>query len=349
MSFFTEEEKNSLRISQMILHVVGTEAEFVEESAREVEYEDFFVARIIDTDVSPVFEFKPASDTKTELQQIALGAQDFQSGCQNLARRFANLHLGHVKEGAFFIFELEVQNEAVRIYSMIKLDYSEVIERQDADGLLRRIFHAFVTEKKAIQKSALVRVVGGVADSAVSARDRVKTQPNISDYFANFLEVVRVRDDHELNENLVVSLRGVLESIKDELPERSVAKALRETKALLRQREEINEDTIFEAIIMAAGAPTDEDVRSKIQKKTTSKLRSAKLEGLTFKPDASVLTLPSLRKVSTVEGITLTYPDDPEALAVQRERRPEGGEIITITTQQVVEDTVVNRKLESPS
>lgn len=342
MSFFTEEEKASLRIRQMILHVVGTEAGFVLETAREVEFEEFFVKRIHDTDVAPVFEFKPTSDTRTELQQIALGQQDFESGSQNLARRFANLHIGHVKEGAFFIFDLGVRNEAVRIYSMIKLDYSEVIERQDADGLLRHIFHAFVTEKKAIQKSALVRVVGGVADAAVSARDRVKTQPNISEYFANFLEVARVRDDHQLNEDLVVTLRGVLEAIKEELPERNVPRALRETKALLRQREEITEEAIFEAVIMAAGAPEDEDVRAKIQKKTSSKLRSAKLEGLTFKPDTSVLTLPSLRKVSTIEGIVLTYPDDPEALTVRRESRREGGEIITITTQQVVDDKIVS-------
>lgn len=53
LGFFTDDEIGSLHITNMILHVVGGE-EFIPEAARAVEHEEFFIARICDTDASPV-------------------------------------------------------------------------------------------------------------------------------------------------------------------------------------------------------------------------------------------------------------------------------------------------------
>lgn len=326
----------------MILHVVG-EGEFVAEPARRVEHEEFFIDRIRDTDVAAVFSFDPSSQTKTQLERISSGADTFEAGTQALSREFARLHLGHVRDGAFFIFELATATQGVRIYSLIKYDYREAIEQADIDqgGLLRRIVHAFIADKKAIQKSALIRVVDNVAEQTLSARDRMKHAPDIGDYFAAFLHVKRTRSDQELNQQMVNVIRETLQACQDALPDRDVPRAFRRAKDVLRDRQEITEEAIADAILAAAGNPEDENTRADLLARTRRRVRSAKLEGLVFPPDRQVLRRPPLRRLKTTEGITLIYPDDAIGATVRRESRPGGGETITIQTERVTEDRVV--------
>lgn len=187
MAFITDEEVAGLRIESMILHVVGEDA-FAPQPAQRVEHADFFIERIRNTDVEPVFAFDPASQTKAQLERIARGEDSFELGGQALAREFARLHPGSSRNGAFFIFELRTLDPAVRIYSLIKYDYQQVIEQQERDGanLLRLIVQAFVADKRAIQKAALIRVINGAAQVEVAARDRMRQSPDIGDYFASY-------------------------------------------------------------------------------------------------------------------------------------------------------------------
>lgn len=188
MTFIRDDEIADLRIEHMILHVVGDD-EFRPQAARIVEHDEFFIERIRNTDVAPVYAFDPASQIKAQLERVALGNDSFEAGGQALSREFARLHPGSSREGAFFIFELRTRDPSVRLYSLIKYDYQEVIEQQDQDGgnLLRRIVQAFVADKRAIQKAALIRVANGVADADVAARDRMKQAPEIGDYFGSYI------------------------------------------------------------------------------------------------------------------------------------------------------------------
>jgi hypothetical protein len=344
MSFLTDEERQSLEINAMILHVVGEEG-FTPEPQRTVEHAPFFIARILDTDVAPVYSFTERSATRLGLEKIARGEQGFEEGTQELSYQFSQQHRTSAREGAFFIFELTTDNPRVKLYSLVKYDYREAIEQADSSSsgqnLLRRIVHAFIADKKAIQKSALVRVVDGEAEAAISAHDRVKAAPEISDYFAAFLGVERTRSDKELNEQVVQVLRKTLQDSRDILPDRDVARALRYAKGLLRDRQEIREEAVADAVLAAADNPVDEETRATLIRRVTYKMRAAKLSGLVFPPDRQVLRRPPLRRVKTTEGVVLTYPDDANALTVQRQGTPNGGEIITITTDRVVEDTLV--------
>jgi hypothetical protein len=348
MGFFTEGERASLSINDMIFHLVG-EAEFVPQHARAVEHEEFFLDRIRDCDVSPVFAFDPSSQTKAQAERIASGVDTFEIGCQNLAREFSRVHLGRVRDGAFFVFRLSTNDLQSQIITLLKFDYHEALEQSAAEqgGLLRRIVHALIADKKAIQKSAHIRVVNGVAEASLSAFDRMKRQPEIGDYFAAFLHATRNRTDQQLNNDMVNAIRDTLAACRDVLPERDVPRAFRRVKDILRDRQEISDDAIEEAIIAAAGNPDSEDVRAELQQRTRRKLRSSKLEGLVFPPDAQVLKRPPLRKVKTTEGITLTYPEDLEGASLKRMPRPEGGETITIETAMITEDTVVARNTRS--
>lgn len=342
MGFLTDEENLSLAISRMILHVVGEE-DFQPTPERPLEHTPFFLERVRDTDVAPVYAFNERSSTKAALETIFNGHEDFEPAAQELSRRFSDLHIGHTKEGAFFIFEMTTDQPETKIYSLIKYDYREAIEQVPGDegSLLRRIVQAFIADKKAIQKSCLVRVVGGRAEAMISARDRAKSPPLIGDYFEAFLDVKRIRSDRDLNQKAVEVLKDVLQDSKDCLPDGDASRALAVAKALLRDRQRINSEAMADAIFAGAGNPEDEDVRVQIQRRLNRKLRSAKLDGLAFPPDLGVLRRPAMRQVRTTEGVMIRYPDRVENAVVTRRPRDGGGEVFTIETERVTEDRLV--------
>lgn len=342
MGFLTDGERQSLRIARMILHVVG-EDPFVEEPARAVEHAEFFLERILSTDIAAVYSFSDTSGARANLEQMALGDLAFEAGAQALSRDFSRLHGGAARDGAFFIFELHTDDPDTRLYSLIKYDYREAIEQIEADegNHLRRIVHAFVDDKKAIQKSALVRVVNGQADAAISAHDRSKAAPVIADYFVRFLEVERSRSDEELSRDVRDAVRKTLQESATDLPDRDVARAFHVAVATLRDRQQIDEAAITDAVLAAAGHPQDPDTQEALRLRTHRHVRTAKLTGVEFRPDRNVFRRPPLRKLRTTEGVTLTYPAEINAVTVQRNPRAEGGEVITITTDQIVEDKLV--------
>jgi len=342
LGFFTEQETGSLTIESMILHVVGGET-FTPESERDVEHAQFFIDRILETDVVAVYSFDPLSRTKDQLEQIATRAITFEAGAQALSQEFSRLHVGGSIDGALFIFELGCADPGVKLYSLIKYDYSEAIEQSGEDGasLLRKIVHAFVADKKAIQKAAIVRVTNGVADLLVATKDRAKPAPAISDYFATFLHVARTLSDIELTEKAIHTLKLAVTESKEHLPNQDVPRAFRRAKAALRDRQEISGDAIVEAVLAAADDPADEAVRTKITNIALRKIKLSRLSGLVFRPDRQQLRRPPLRRIKTIEGVTLIYPDALETASVERTVSPSGGEVITITTQRILEDVVV--------
>lgn len=325
----------------MILHVVGGE-DFTAEPVRQIEHEEFFIARILDTNTDAIYSFRETSVTKAQLERMATGAESFERGAQNLSAIFSRWHVNSSRDGALFIFELSVNDDRTKLYSMIKYDYSEAIEQATPEdgGLLRRIVHAFVADKKAIQKSSLVRVVNGAAETFVSARDRMKKAPEIVEYFANFLDVVRSMSDQELNTKVVGLLRETLTSYKADLPG-TVPAAFAIAKNVLAQRREINEEAIIDAVLMAAGNPTDERVITRLQNATRRKIRSARIENLVFPSDQEILGRPPMRRIRTTEGVTVLYPDD-AGMTVTRQPKDNGGELITIDTQSITEDKLVS-------
>ncbi|KYK50339.1 hypothetical protein A1D31_39150 [Bradyrhizobium liaoningense] len=111
MSFLTDDEIASLRIRQMIVHVVGGKEEFEPQPVMDgVEHIDFFLARIQDAAASGVHRFENKSTTKALLQQIGSREMSFEEGAQELSRRFSNDHVGSSRDGAFFVFELKTDD-----------------------------------------------------------------------------------------------------------------------------------------------------------------------------------------------------------------------------------------------
>ncbi|MCD7110466.1 nucleoid-associated protein [Rhizobium sp. DKSPLA3] len=342
MGFFTDDELASLRIENMILHVVSEEG-FQPQRSRPVEHAEFFLDRIKDTDASAIFEFDPSSNTKRIVESISTGGHTFESGAQELSQDFARFHGSTSKPGAFFVFELRTAQPEVRFFSFIKYDYQQVIEQSAGENgdLLRLILQAFVAQKKAIQKSAIIRVLEGTALSSLSATDRIMPGLEIADYFAKFLHVKRVRSDEELTRKVRDILRVTLTEIRDSLPTGGVPQAFRRAQASLRDRGTVNSTSISEAIIAASDAVGNKTLTEDVTKRVARKLRSANLDGLEFPPDRTVLQRPALRRVKTTEGVIVLYPDDLDRSFVERRPQADGGEIITIRTTMATEDDVV--------
>lgn len=345
MSFLTEEEIGSFRIENMILHIVGNE-EFRFEPARNVEHEAFFLERILDTDIAAVHQFEDNSITRDKLENIAKSEQPFEDIAQQLSEDFSRQHGKTSREGAFFIFQMSVDDPQTKIFSLIKYDYNEAIEQTNNDEgtLLRRIVNAFIADKKAIQKSALVRVVNGSATADVAAKDRAKVAPDITDYFATFLGTKRNRSDKELSQQVADAVRETLTSNRDILPNQDAARAFRITSANLRDRRQVNENNVIEAIWASMGENPEQASLERMASKTRKKLRARKLTGLSFPPDKRIFRKPPLRRLKTTEGVTVMYPDSADGNVVSRISNEGGGETITIRTEHVTDDDIIADK-----
>lgn len=339
-----DDNNGALRISNMILHVVGSNTDFIPATARLVEHEEFFITRIHDTYADPVYSFNHNSAVKSRLERMATGTESFQDGAQELSRLFSLSHVGSSRPGALFIFEIDCENQAVKFYSFIKYDFHQAIEQTDGEdgSILRMIVNALIADKKAIQKSAMFKVIGGIAEAEISATDRTKRAPELADYFVTFLDAVRILSDEDLNQRLMEVLKTTLNACKDNLPV-SVPIALRSAKDILRHAPSINENSIICAVLSVAGDPTDERIRSSIEACTRRRIKANKLEGLDFRPDPVILARTPIRKLKTTEGVEIRYPDHANGGSVLRTEKADGGEIITIETARIIEDQIVNQ------
>jgi len=351
MSFLTDDERQSLSINKMILHVVGGDEPFQPQpELATIDHPDFFIARLLDAAVSSVHEFEDGSEVKTAVEKLASNMDPFEAGAQRLSRSFSTYHGTTSRDGAFFIFELSTYEPDVKIYALVKYDYRQAIEQVDRGGRagLRQIIQAFIADRKAIQKSCLVRIRNRIAEQSVSARDRMAPAPDLTDYFRRFLSVKRYRSDTELNRALTEALREIFADCKSDLPGNDVAAAVAKAKETLRNRQTIDDAAVHEAVLIGAGRPANENTQGKLQKATTRRLRLRKLEGLEFKPDPNVLRKAHRKRLKTAEGVYVEYPGELENSSVKRIPKAGGGLTITITTnERLVTDELVPEKRAS--
>ncbi len=344
MGFLSDEEIASLRIAKMNYQIVGDEEFAPRRPMANVEFEHFFLARIADMDASSLFRFSEHSAARDLVQRIASERVQFAQGGVQLARDFHGRHVGQSSSGAFFFFELHVADESIRLYSMLKYDYREVLapSRSNGSRQLRKIVEAFVQDKRALQKSCLIRVRDGIAEDEISARDRNGKSPDITDFFSAFLSVERSRDDKELNQQVYLALTDVLKSHQELLPEGGISQALAVARERLRTASVISDSTALDALMLAAGRPSEPEFAESLEKALQRSMKRRKVSGLEFAPDENVLKKSVRKKLSTKEGVNLDYPQYLEGSRVTMEDLPTGGRKITITTDRLEVDKVVS-------
>ncbi|MFT9450274.1 hypothetical protein [Gluconobacter japonicus] len=340
MSFLADDELDSLRVTRMIIHVVGHQDEtFVPQPEIDVQQEEFFRARIIDEAGDGVHQFVDNSLIKPIIERMARGETSFQEGGQALAHRFWESHVRQSIKGAFFTLELRSELPGTLLYALIKYDYREAVELAETEGrsFLRAIVQAFVKERRAVQKFCLIRVCGGNVEEFVSASDRMKDAPDLTDYFERYLGVKRSRSNTELSQRLNEALRGSLEDIKDYLPSRDVGSAVARAKIVLQGRYTISNDDIVDAVMHAAQRPEDEQTRKRIETLTRRRLKRQNLQNVEFRPDRRTLQVQPRRVVRTAEEVRLEFPAEELGNTVLRQDTP-NGVVFTIRSSRLIED-----------
>ena len=340
MSYLLDEELKSLRVSRMIIHVVGQRgADFVPQPEIEVQQEGFFRARIVSEAADGVHQFAEDSPVKAIMEAMARDDISFEAGGQQLARRFWELHVRQSIAGAFFMFELQSDLDATRLFALVKYDYREAVELAEADGrsVLRAIVQAFVKERRAIQKFCLARIRDGEAEAVVSASDRMKEAPDLTDYFQRYLGVSRSRSNDELSTRLNEALRGALEDVKRDLPHGDVGGAVARAKFALQGRATVTNDDVIDAVLHAANRPDDEEVRARLETATRRRLRKQNLQDVEFRPNRRVLQVQPRRVIRTAEEVRLEFPAEELGNTVTREDTPDGV-VFTIRPSRLIED-----------
>lgn len=349
MSFLTDSESASLRLARMSLHIVGGDDEFEPQPELPVEHDDFLLQILRDIASDSIHRFSDISTTRETIESIATRRLSFQEGSQALAADFCRLHRGGTKDGAFFVFELGVAEQGVSIYALVKYDYSqalEIVHREGATGL-RRIVEAFVANKSAIQKSAVVRTRGGIAEPAVSTRDRMgRPAPTLTDFFRDYLQVVRDRNDQDLTTDAKDVVRSALTDNREFLPKGGTAACVSRANSVLRNATEINEDVIRQAVWVGAGQPTD-DIKAKFDNSVDRLVRRKKLTGISFSPAISVLPKSLKRTISTQEGVTIEYNTALDGQAVREEKLSDGRTRFIVTTESYTDDVNSGRTRRS--
>ena len=327
-----------LSIRRLILHVVGEGGQPFkpEPEIADLSSAPFFCSRIQDMASAAVHAFNPNSATKATLEKMASNANHFVAGAQALAQEFSRQHVETSVSGAFFVFEVGTPVSGTLLYALMKYDYRAALELTELQGqppVLRNIVHAFVTESRAIQKSCLVRVVGGVAQDAISAVDRMGRGSDITDYFARFLDVRRSRSDEELNRSLLEVIRNTLKAV---LPKEAVLAGFDAATAALRNRAMITDEAIREALFVGSGSPTDETMTAKLDREATRQLNREALTKVDFRPSPDILSKKPRRRLETVEGVQITYPGSEESRAVKLERQGDGWRIVVTSAKDLV-------------
>lgn len=340
MSFLADDELDSVRVTRMIIHVVGRQDElFVPQSEIDVQQQEFFRSRIIAEAGDGVHQFVDGSPLKPIVERMARGEIGFEEGGQALAHRFWELHVRQSISGAFFTLELRSDVPDTVLYALIKYDYREAVELAQAEGrsILRAIVQAFVKERRAVQKFCLIRARGGAVEQIVSASDRMKEAPDLTDYFERYLGVTRSRTNAELSQRLNEALRGSLEEIKEHLPRGDVGGAVARAKIALQGRNTINNDDVVDAVMHAAERPEDEPTRARMEAVTRRRLKRQNLQDVEFRPDRRALQVQPRRIVRTAEEVRLEFPAEELGNTVIRQDTPDGV-VFTIRSSRLIED-----------
>jgi hypothetical protein len=346
MGFLTDPESATLRLARMSLHVVGGEEEFEPQPELPVEHDDFLLDILRDIASDSVYRFAEISTTRNTIEAVASRRVGFQEGAQALANDFCRHHHGGVRDGAFFVFELGVAEPDVSIYALVKYDYSqalEIVHREGATGL-RRIVEAFVGNKSAIQKSALIRARAGIAEPGLSTRDRMgRPAPELTDFFEKYLQVKRQRSDEELTNDVKDVVRLALSDNREFLPKGGMATCLSRATSVLRAAPEINEEVIRQAVWVGAGQPADDATKARFNVSVDRLVQRKKLTGLAFVPAPAVLPRTLRRSITTEEGVKLEYNTALEGQAVVEQTLPDGRIQFVVTTESYRDDVDSDR------
>jgi hypothetical protein len=333
MAFLSDEQLADLSIERMIFHVVGPKEEQLT-LLNEVdpgEHEGFFLDRIRSTNNGLMFDFIEGSALLHALRTVDRDQAQFAEQSKALARLFQGGHVGNASVGALLVFVLRSGLE--RFYALVKYDHETVLSYtiEGEDALMSALHDTFVKAPEALQKSAFVRLTENGGE--LSVKDRSSPTKG-SKYFQAFLGAKRRFGAKDLTEKLSEVTKRVALENKDVLGPavmRSVGQRIYE----FVQQQESFDPANKEPFLVAVFGALPED--SKVRKDFDKALKRERIESEAFDFDKEAVKRPSKTRLTTREGIQITWDKQYDG-QIQREDTENGGVRIIIESMGVQEE-----------
>ncbi len=300
----TDDELSRLHIATLVLHQVGpTPADLRIFAGRRSpgRLETFFLGRLADANKGSRYEFRPESRVLVALRAIRDNDAMLTAHGEALARDFQAEHMHWSGRGAFVLFTLSLDDE--RLFAIVKFDHESVVNMRDdeAEVDLELLEKAIVEDKKAMQKSAIIRLTPNGGDLVLL--DRSTTVP---EYFERFLGVQRERDPKILSKELAHALNATAEDRVDVLGEpfveRMPYRIFDAFQALDAYDPEA--DTLITTVF------THHAQNPLVRETFEAKMRAANLSSEHFTIDKTVQPRPARTRYVLQEGTEIIVPDE---------------------------------------
>jgi hypothetical protein len=323
MSFLNDVELASLRIHPFIFHGIhhGEDEPLLFDETPIGEFEEFFLGRVRETLKGNKFQFLDGSTTCEWLQEIKDDPAKFVASSKRLASSFHHQGRGNIKPGVLMVILLRAGDAT--FFSLIKYDHDQVLAyEQGADrrAVLKEIRTSFTKSKKALHKSALIRLDGAAGDVIVIDRT---IRHEITDFFKNFLQVRRTLTPKQMTEAVYKVALDTMKAHRETLPESVTSRITSLAFETIQQTETFEQDSFFEKTFGVSG--TEE-----VKKTFDGMLRKHNIDGESFQFEKKAVKPPRKRRFKTSEGVKIEYESDATD-TVSIEYPKEHGDLTTVT------------------
>lgn len=299
-------------VERIIFHIVGpdlTTPTILTEVEDPSTHSDFFVARLIETSKGTHYTFNPASGVQGQIHQSLVSPHAFVDCSQILAERFQKLYErdGRLIPGVLMLLQVKSGDETYA--AIIKYDDTKVISYKTTtttDGkinpILDHILNTFVQDKRALQKSALIKITNDIGQ--LVCIDRSGKNGDITEKFKDFLDITRKFSHDTLTERLLDALKATAKAHKDIIPQSITSQLTTAAKEAISSIETFNPT---HPNILLNALFGDLHTNELIQQTFEKELKRQKIQTEIIKIPKNFFPKPARKMKETFEGIRVIY------------------------------------------
>lgn len=368
MGLLTDDEVADLSIERMIFHVVRPEDQnpiFLAE-VKPPQFADFFVDRVKETLRGAAYLFVPGSGMPALLSRAMPGtdgSDEFVKVSREVAERFKT-KVGTDKRyapGVLMLFCLKTGSQ--RLVAIIKYEHQQVISYSylrdaegkpvlDADGNpvpdLKSLMDTFTKDRKAMQKSAVVRFGNEDAEDENAKRHRLVVidhssgrYRDASQHFVNFMDIKRAMAPEDMTKRLIKAAVEAIKKHKDEVPAEVAKAPNRYVNAAMARMEGFDHEKPEEFMgAVVQGLVPDAPILNTFSRN----LSGCGLATEAFRFEGARPARGEYRRVVTNEGVAIIFSqrlEDDGKVKVANEDG--GGVVITVRSTGLVGDDELDR------
>jgi len=345
-SVLNQAERDSFRIKRFIFHIIKQEELkpiYLDEVILNDEQTKFFQARFAEVSQGTQFEFndKTTSDVYKKCKTIIDDSdKNFLEVSRELTASFKSHHIKNTTNDGVLITALVSVMDKTDLIFLIKLDNRKVYEYsiKEKKAMMHEIKNTFVEDHRAVQKTAIINVVGfRVWDVIARDRSAIPGKP-IRDFFANFLDVRERETPSVLTSKTIKEVRkwaNIHKAILSKEPSSYKKRCIE----YLRTHTEVKFSNLINMVIH------DEDLKKKkaLQKSLKKHFEEVGLYGQIFKPNPGSIKEEEKKTVyQTAEGVKIEWEgksnaEDVNVIIPNTPNSNDGRYHITIKTSAIEE------------